>query len=68
METKPWYTSKTIILNAVMGFLTAILPFVPAAGHYSLVIQNNMPVIGACWAILAIIVRFMTSGKVQLGE
>ena len=68
METKPAWTSKTIIVNAVLGMLAAVAVFVPGAEVARAWIGAHGAEIGIGWSILNIVLRAITKDKISLGD
>lgn len=64
---KPW-ESRTIILNAVLGVLVAVIEFIPAAKTYADYIQSHGSEIAVFWSILAIVLRTLTKDKIVLRD
>lgn len=69
METtkKPW-TSKTVIINAIMGLIATVSIFFPAASGIGEFITNHATTIGVIWSVINVAVRFITHDKVQLTD
>lgn len=64
---KPW-ESKTIIINAFLGVLMALLPFIPYLQPLVDWVNGNGILIGTIWAALAVALRFISKGAIQLGD
>ena len=68
MEQKPWYLSKTIWMNIIMGLSTAFVPVLPFFGSVGSWISANGAMIGVIWAGLGIFLRTITKGSVVLRD
>lgn len=64
---KPW-ESKTIVVAAVVGFITVVLPFFPGLSAYSDWINSNGVTISGIWMVLSVVLRFVTKGAVSLED
>jgi hypothetical protein len=64
---KPW-ESKTIIVSAVLGLATVVTMFVPSLHVIGDWINSNGAIIGAGWSVLAIALRAITKGSIQLSD
>lgn len=67
-SSKLWYTSKTVLLNIVMGVITAVSAAWPHATVVSTFISSNMATIGSVWGILGVALRFITKDKIVLKD
>lgn len=67
-NNKPWYFSKSILLNMFMGVLVALAPAIPAAKPLADLVQNNMMMVAAIWSVLGVFFRVVSKDKIQLGE
>lgn len=63
METKPWYSSKTILVNIVMGVALIVAQFNPSAAAF---IKDYLGEAGAAWAVINVILRLVTKDKVSI--
>lgn len=68
MPAAPWYTSKTIWMNIIMGVCTALVPALPFAGQAGAWITANGAIIGTVWMGLGILLRLVTKDAIKLGE
>lgn len=59
---KPWYLSKTILMNIFMGLAMVIGAFVPAASDF---IKSYFAEAGMGWAILNIFMRLITKQEIS---
>lgn len=66
--TKPFWQSKTILLNVVGALLAAVSIFYPAANSVTVWMTANAALIGSVWAGLNVILRFVTKDKITLGD
>jgi hypothetical protein len=64
---KPW-ESKTIVIAAIVGILTSIVPFFPGLSAFQDWINSNGVLIGAGWSVLAIVLRSVTKDAVSLQD
>lgn len=62
-QVKPWYLSKTILVNVLMGLAMVVAQFQPvlAAG-----IKEYLGEAGTAWAIINIVLRVVTKDKVSI--
>lgn len=68
METKkPWH-SKTVVLNGIMGLLSAAALFVPGAESVGQWLNGHAAEVGMAWGILNIVLRAVTKDKVSLSD
>lgn len=65
-EGKVWWQSKTILVNAILGVLMAIIPVVPAAKPIADWMGSHLEVIGVGWSMLGMLLRAVTSDKIIL--
>lgn len=65
---KPWYLSKTIILNMVMGLASTVAIVWPGANVVTGWLNANLAVLTSAWGVLGVLLRFITKDKVQLGD
>lgn len=68
METKYPWQSKTIVLNAIMGLVTAVALFVPGAEVVKEFLSAHMAEVGFVWSVLNLVLRAITKDKIVLGE
>lgn len=61
MQQKPWYLSKTILANLVMGVGLIVGSFVPGVGDF---IQAHFTAVGDGWAIVNIGLRLITKQEI----
>jgi hypothetical protein len=61
MQAKPWYLSKTILANVIMGLGLAVGSFVPGVSEF---VQNHFAVTGDAWAIVNIALRLITKSEI----
>lgn len=61
MNTKPWYLSKTILVNIVMGLAMVIGAFSPSVASF---IQENFAATGGAWAFVNIVLRIITKQEI----
>lgn len=64
---KPW-ESKTILVNAIIGFCGALALFVPNAKFVSDFISSHGGEITMIWSILNIILRSISKDKIVLRD
>lgn len=62
-QAKPWYLSKLILVNLLMGAAMIIGQFKPEVGAW---IQANFSEAGAAWAFVNVILRIVTKDKVTI--
>lgn len=68
MNSKPWYESKTILVNLVLGICAALSAVVPQLASVSAWINANASLIGMVWAGLNVVLRFVSKDAIQLGD
>ena len=61
MDSKPWYLSKTILVQILMGIAMIVAIFSPSAGDF---IKNYFGEIGSGWAIVNVILRVITKKEI----
>jgi len=59
---KPWYLSKTILLNIFMGLAMILGSFAPAVSTF---ITEYFGALGSGWALLNILVRLITKQEIS---
>ena len=67
-NTKPLWQSKTIIINAIMGIITAVAVFVPGAEVVKEFLNAHVAEVGFVWSVINLILRAVTKDKIVLGE
>lgn len=67
-QVKKPYLSRTIIVNTLLGVISAVSLFVPAAAPVAEFIKSHAAEIGMVWGILNIILRAITKDKIQLQD
>lgn len=63
VETKPWYLSKTVLVNIIAGLAMILSHFVPGAATF---LNENFGIAGAGWAILNVVLRVLTKKEISL--
>lgn len=63
MNAKPWYLSKTILVQILMGLAMIMAVFVPAAADF---IKQYFAEAGSAWALINIVLRLVTKDKVEI--
>ncbi len=66
-DKKPW-ESKTLVISALLGIVTSLLPFIPALSVVSDYINSHGVVLGIIWSVLAFGLRLITKGAISLGD
>lgn len=61
MDSKPWYLSKTILVQVLMGIAMIVAVFSPSAGDF---IKSYFSEIGAGWAIVNVLLRVITKKEI----
>jgi hypothetical protein len=64
MDSKKWYSSKTILVNLLAGVALMVAQFNPEIAK---LIQENFNEAGLGWALVNVILRLVTKDKVQIG-
>lgn len=59
VESKPWYTSKTIWVNA-LGLVAMIVP------QSSAFISEHFSAVGIGWSLINVVLRLVTKGKIEI--
>lgn len=68
MENKKPWQSKTMVVNAVLGVLSAVALFMPGAEALAGWINGHAAEIGMGWSVLNIVLRAVTKDKIGLDE
>lgn len=68
MDSKPWYLSKTIILNLIVGLCASLAVVVPSLKSVSDWISSNASILGMFWAAANVALRFITKDKIGLSD
>lgn len=68
MENKRPWQSKTVVVNGLMGLLSAAALFMPGAGAVGEWMNGHAAEIGMAWGILNIVLRAVTKDKVSLHD
>lgn len=63
MNSKPWYLSKTILANILMGIALIVAQFKPGAQEF---VQQYLGVAGSAWAFINIVLRLVTKDKIEI--
>lgn len=58
MQTKPWYLSKVILANIIMGLGLVVGQFVPGVSEF---VQEHFTAVGNAWAIINVVLRVFKS-------
>jgi hypothetical protein len=61
MDAKPWYLSKTILVQLLGALAIIVGLFSPTVGEF---IKNNFSEVGAAWAIVNVVLRFFTQDQI----
>lgn len=61
--TKPWWQSKSILVNLVMGLALIVSQFKPEAAEF---IKSNFGEAGIAWAFVNVLLRLVTKDKVSI--
>ena len=61
MQAKPWFLSKTILANLLMGLGLIVGTFVPGVNEF---IQAHFTLVGDGWAIVNIGLRWITKQEI----
>lgn len=69
MQTqKPWYLSKTVLVNMIGGLCVALSAAIPALASVNAFLVANASMIAMGWSVLNVALRFITKDKISLGE
>lgn len=60
---KPWYLSKTILVQLLGAVAIIVGLFSPTVGEF---IKNNFSEVGAAWAIVNVLLRMVTKDQVSI--
>lgn len=66
-DKKPW-ASKTILVNAVLGVLVALVPLIPVLSGISNWINSHGIELGVGWAVLGMGLRLISKGAIVLRD
>lgn len=58
---KPWYLSKTVLVNIMMGVAVILAAFYPAGGEF---IKTYFAEAGSAWALVNIVLRLLTHEEI----
>lgn len=61
-ESKPWYLSKSIMVNLLMGLAMMVAVFQPQAAEF---INSYFAEAGTGWAIVNIVLRLVTKKEIS---
>lgn len=61
-ESKPWYLSKSIMVNLLMGLAMMVAVFQPQAAEF---IKSYFAEAGTGWAIVNIVLRLITKKEIS---
>ena len=61
VDAKPWYLSKTILVNILMSVAVIIGQFNPSTAAF---IQEHFSATGAAWALVNVILRLLTKQEI----
>lgn len=61
-EKKPWFYSKTILVNIMMGLALIVAQFSPSAGEF---IKTYFTEAGTAWALVNIVLRIVTKQEIS---
>lgn len=62
-EVKPWYLSKTILVNIFMAVAMIIAQFKPETAE---VVKHYLGEAGVAWAVINIVLRIVTKDKIGI--
>lgn len=62
VPAKPWYLSKTILMNIIMGLAMIIGAFYPPAADF---IKTYFADVGVGWSLLNILMRLITKSEIS---
>lgn len=60
---KPWWQSKSILVNILMGVALVVAQFKPEAAEF---IKNNFGEAGAAWAFVNVLLRLVSKDKITI--
>lgn len=60
---KPWFLSKSILVNIIMGIAMIIAAFKP---EFAAVIKEYLGEAGTAWAIINIVLRIISKDKISI--
>ncbi len=63
MEQKPFWQSKTILVNILMGLAMILAQFNPSAAEF---IKQYLGEAGTAWAIINIVLRLISKDKISI--
>lgn len=63
MESKPFWQSKIILVNMLMGVAMVLAAFSPSASEF---IKNYFSEAGSAWALINVVLRLVTKNKVEI--
>lgn len=62
-ETKPWYESKSILINLLMGAAMIAAQFYPPAADF---IKQYFAEAGIGWSVLNMVLRLVSKDKITI--
>ena len=62
-DVKPWYLSKSILVNIIMGIAMVVASFKPGAADF---IKQYLGEAGTAWAFINIILRLVSKDKISI--
>ena len=68
MEVKRPWQSKSMVLNGVLGLLSAAALFMPGAESLAAWINGHAAEVGMAWGVLNIVLRAVTKDKIGLHD
>lgn len=61
MDSKPWYLSKMILVNILMGVAMIVGAFQPSVAEF---IKTYFAEAGSAWAIVNVVLRIVTKKEI----
>ena len=61
-DSKPWYLSKSILINMLMGVAMIVASFSPSAAAF---IQEHFAASGGAWALVNVVLRLITKKEIS---
>jgi hypothetical protein len=63
MDVKPWYLSKTILVQLLGALAIIVGLFSPSVGSF---IRDNFSEVGAAWAIINVVLRLVSKDQLSI--
>lgn len=62
-QVKPWFYSKTILVNMLMALAVIVGQFYPVVGDF---IRNNLAEAAPAWAVINMVLRVISKDSISI--